>query len=96
MKEFEHTDNALAEKLESKKAEKYDIEAKLSEYRDKLAVKKVEIDRIIEEEKIILDEYRHAIGDNNKHEEYLTKVFKRKIKRAKVIMNLKEKIERRW
>jgi predicted RNase H-like nuclease (RuvC/YqgF family) len=85
LKEFEHTDNALAEKLDSKKAEKYDIEAKLSEYRDKLAAKKVEIDHIIQQEKQIIEEYRNAIGDNNKHEEYLTKVFKRKVKRAKVM-----------
>jgi hypothetical protein len=85
LKEFEQTDIALAEKLEIKKNEKKDIELKISGYKEKLDAKRVEIDEVIAKERIILEEYRQAIGENNKHDEYLTKVFKRKIKRAKVI-----------
>lgn len=85
MKEFEQTDIALAEKLEIKKNEKKDIELKISGYKEKLDAKRVEIDEVIAKERMILEEYRQAIGENNKHDEYLTKVFKRKMKRAKVI-----------
>ncbi|KAJ3351821.1 Cilia- and flagella-associated protein 44, partial [Kappamyces sp. JEL0680] len=34
-------------------------------------------------EKDIHDEYRKIVGENNKNEEYLTKVFKRRVKRSK-------------
>jgi hypothetical protein len=46
--------------------------------------KKNEIDKIIAEERAIHENFRQTIGENNKNEEYLTKVFKRKIKRSKV------------
>jgi hypothetical protein len=83
LKEFEHTDNSLSEKLNSKKGEKKEIEVKIGEYRDKLLTKKGEIDGIIRQEKVILEEYRSLIGENNKNEEFLTKIFKRKVKRVK-------------
>jgi hypothetical protein len=84
LKEFEQTDNLLADKLNSKKGEKKDIENKIDEYREKLTSKKTEIESNIQKEKEIHEEYRKLIGDNNKSEEYLTKIFKRKIKRVKV------------
>ncbi|KAJ3323577.1 Cilia- and flagella-associated protein 44 [Boothiomyces sp. JEL0866] len=83
LKEFEQTDNALAEKLNAKKAEKNEIDAKIAEYREKLNSKKVEIEAVIQKEREIHDEYKKMIGENNKNEEFLTKVFKRKVKRAK-------------
>ncbi len=84
LKEFEQTDNKLAEKSNSKKAEKQDIESKIDEYREKLSTKKAEIERVIQREREIHEEYRKIAGENNKNEEYLSKVFKRKIKRSKV------------
>ncbi|KAI8897709.1 WD40-repeat-containing domain protein, partial [Globomyces pollinis-pini] len=83
LKEFEQTDNALADKLNGKKAEKNEIEAKIAEYREKLAAKKVEIEQVIQKEKEIHEDYRKSIGENNKNEEFLGKVFRRKIKRVK-------------
>ena len=84
LKEFEQTDIILAEKLNARKIEKKDIEAKIDEYREKLGAKKIEIESVILKEKEIHEEYRKIIGDNNKSEDYLTKVFKRKVKRVKV------------
>lgn len=84
LKEFEQTDNILAEKLNARKIEKKDIEAKIDEYREKLGAKKIEIESVILKEKEIHEEYRKIIGENNKSEDYLTKVFKRKVKRVKV------------
>jgi WD40 repeat protein len=83
LKEFEQTDNVLAEKLNTKKSEKKELESKIAEYREKLLSKKVEIDAIIRQERNIQEEYRNLVGENNKNEEFLTKVFKRKIKRVK-------------
>jgi hypothetical protein len=83
LKEFEQTDNKLAEKVNAKKAEKNEIEAKIDEYKEKLNSKKIEIEQVIQREKEIHEEYRKAVGENSKIEEYLSKVFKRKIKRSK-------------
>ena len=83
LKEFEKYDNALAEKLLSKKNEKLEIESKIDDCQEKLSIKKSEIEQIIRREKEIQDEFQRAIGENNKNDEYLTKVFKRKIKRSK-------------
>ncbi|KAJ3275132.1 Cilia- and flagella-associated protein 44 [Terramyces sp. JEL0728] len=82
LKEFEQTDNLLADKLNAKQAEKNEIDAKIAEYREKLNAKKAEIEAVIQKEREIHDEYKKMIGENNKNEEFLTKVFKRK-KKAK-------------
>lgn len=83
LKEFEQTDNKLAEKVNAKKAEKDEIDSKIDDYREKLSTKKLETESVIRKEKEIHEEYRKAIGENNKNEEYMTKVFKRKVKRTK-------------
>nr|KAJ3422153.1 Cilia- and flagella-associated protein 44 [Polyrhizophydium stewartii] len=83
LKEFEKYDTALAEKLSTKKAEKAEIDLKIAECQEKLAVKKSEIESVILKERQIQEEFQRLLGENNKNEEYLTKVFKRKIKRSK-------------
>ncbi|KAI8853753.1 hypothetical protein BC829DRAFT_276544 [Chytridium lagenaria] len=84
LKEFEKYDNALADKLVMKRNEKADIDAKIKECQEKLISKKLEIEDVITKEKSIQEEFHKTLGENNKHEEYLTKVFKKKIKRTKV------------
>ncbi|KAJ3110143.1 Cilia- and flagella-associated protein 44 [Phlyctochytrium bullatum] len=84
LKEFEKHDNHLADKLVTKKNEKADIDAKIKECQEKLMAKKLEIEEVIHQEKAIQEEFHKTLGENNKHEEYLTKIFKKKIKRAKV------------
>lgn len=95
LKEFEKFDIALSEKLDSKKGEKLEIDGKINECRDRLASKKEEIELVIQKEKQIQSEFQHLLGENNKNEEYITKVYKRKIKRAKVnfFNNPRKKIE---
>ncbi|KAJ3195546.1 Cilia- and flagella-associated protein 44 [Irineochytrium annulatum] len=83
LKEFEKYDNTLAEKLVMKKNEKSEIDSKIKECQEKLNVKKGEIEQVIRKEKEILDEFHRSLGENNKHEEHLTKLFKKKIKRSK-------------
>ena len=49
----------------------------------KLEMKKEEIEKLQEQEKTLLSTFSSMIGENNKFEGFLTRVFKKKIKRAK-------------
>ena len=53
---------------------------------DKANVKKSEIEVVITRGKDIHDDFQRSIGTGNKNEAYLTKVFKKKIKRSKVFL----------
>jgi predicted SnoaL-like aldol condensation-catalyzing enzyme len=46
-------------------------------------MKKKEIEKLQEREKQLYAQFQASLGDNNKFADYLTKVFKKKIKRAK-------------
>jgi len=81
LKEFEKKDISLAKRLESKHSEKSEIVSKVAECQDKLAQKKVEIERLLEKDKMIMSEFHSALGDNNKFYDLLLKIFKKKIKR---------------
>jgi len=48
-----------------------------------LEAKKQQIDKLLEQEKALYTTFSAALGENNKFENFLTKVFKKKIKRAK-------------
>lgn len=49
----------------------------------KLDSKKQDIEKLQEQEKALYTAFSSALGDNNKFESFLTRVFKKKIKRAK-------------
>lgn len=83
LKEFEKYDTDLADKLVLKRQEQYDIDNKLKECQEKLAVKKLEIEQILKKEREIQEEFQKTLGEANKHEEYLTRVLRKKIKRSK-------------
>ena len=88
LKEFEKFDNMLAQKLFEKSKEKMEIDEKIKECQEKLGAQRREVEEVIAREKDLSDEFWKCLGENNKHEEYLTKVFKRKIKRSKVRLSL--------
>ncbi|KAL1522827.1 hypothetical protein AB1Y20_017796 [Prymnesium parvum] len=81
LKEFEKKDVSLAKRLEQKHYEKTDIVSKVAECQDTLAQKKLEIERLLEKDKMIMSEFHSALGDNNKFYDQLLKIFKKKIKR---------------
>ncbi|KAI8915149.1 hypothetical protein DFJ77DRAFT_430281 [Powellomyces hirtus] len=83
LKEFEKHDNFLADKLVQKRSEKNDIDNKIKECQEKLNGKKSDIEVVIKKEKEVQEEFRQIVGENNKHDEFLTKIFKKKIKRSK-------------
>ena len=49
----------------------------------KLDSKKQDIEKLQEQEKALYTTFSAALGENNKFEPFLTRVFKKKIKRAK-------------
>ena len=55
----------------------------MAECQEKLAVKKVEIERLLDKDKQIMAEMHAALGDSNKYSEVLLAIFKKKVKRAK-------------
>ncbi|XP_074652110.1 cilia- and flagella-associated protein 44-like isoform X2 [Tubulanus polymorphus] len=83
LKEFEKSENVLADKMEAKQQEKLDMQAKVLECQQKLDNKRKDIERYQEKERALHAMFLASLGDNNKFAEYLTKVFKKKIKRTK-------------
>ncbi|XP_052253766.1 cilia- and flagella-associated protein 44-like isoform X2 [Dreissena polymorpha] len=83
LKEYEKREDVLAEKVTNKQQEKLDMQAKIVEVTSKLEVKKKEIEKLQEREKALYAAFQVSLGDNNKFADYLTKVFKKKIKRSK-------------
>ncbi|KAK3107710.1 hypothetical protein FSP39_020546 [Pinctada imbricata] len=83
LKEYEKREDVLASKVASKQQEKLDMQNKILEVQGKLDGKKKEIEKLQEREKVLYAQFQQSLGDNNKFAEYLTKVFKKRIKRAK-------------
>ncbi|KAI9333809.1 hypothetical protein BDR26DRAFT_805717, partial [Obelidium mucronatum] len=93
LKEFEKHDNFLAQKLNGKSSEKLELAHKIKECQERLNAKKIEIEEIISSEKELQEEFGRLVagggggggagGGENKHEEFLSKVLKKKIKRTK-------------
>ena len=50
---------------------------------EKLTLKRKDEERLQEKEKALLTTFQSSLGDNNKFVEFLTKVFKKRIKRSK-------------
>ncbi|KAJ1620191.1 hypothetical protein T492DRAFT_847998 [Pavlovales sp. CCMP2436] len=89
LKEFEKRDNALAKKLDQKRAEKLELVVKISECQERLSAKRAEIERLLLRDKEIMAEYNAAVGEANKNGEALQKIFRKKVKRGKKKLRLK-------
>ena len=55
----------------------------MSEVQQKIENKKKDIEKLQEKEKALHASFMSSLGENNKFVEYLSKVFKKKIKRSK-------------
>lgn len=55
-------------------------QSKLDECNEQLELRKREIGRIQEREKDLTATFQASLGENNKFEDFLTKVFKKKVK----------------
>ena len=54
------------------------------EVQQKIENKKKDIEKLQDKEKALLSMFTQSLGENNKFADYLTKVFKMKIKRSKM------------
>lgn len=83
LKEFEKRDNALAKRLDQRRAEKAELVVKISECQERLSSKRTEIEKLLQRDREIMGEYVAAVGENNKNAEALQKIFRKKVKRPK-------------
>ncbi|XP_061603630.1 cilia- and flagella-associated protein 44-like [Phyllopteryx taeniolatus] len=83
LKEVDKSETSLQEKLDTRVKEENNLMCKLEECKKELELKYKDITKVQEKEKAITKAFQASLGDDNKFEEYLTKVFKRKIKRGK-------------
>nr|XP_057920871.1 cilia- and flagella-associated protein 44-like isoform X2 [Doryrhamphus excisus] len=84
LKEVDKSERVLQEKLNTRVKEENNLMSKLEEYREELELKRKDIAKVQEKDKSLTASFQALLGDdNNNFEEYLTKVFKKKIKRTK-------------
>nr|XP_046230506.1 cilia- and flagella-associated protein 44 isoform X2 [Scatophagus argus] len=82
LKEFVRREESLQEKLDERIKEKNSITCKLEECNEELNLKQGEIAKLQERERALTAAFQASLGEENKFEEFLTKVFKKKIKRV--------------
>ncbi|KAK3588814.1 hypothetical protein CHS0354_028462 [Potamilus streckersoni] len=83
LKEYEKREDVLAAKVTNKQQEKLDMQAKIVDVQSKLELKKKDIEKFQDKERALHAQFVSSLGENNKFAEYLTKVFKKRIKRSK-------------
>ncbi|KAM4795585.1 cilia- and flagella-associated protein 44 [Rhinophrynus dorsalis] len=83
LKEFEKREDILQERVTDRIAEKEEMKRKLEDYTQQLETKKRDIARLQEKERALHAAFQTSLGENNKFAAFLTKVFKKKIKRTR-------------
>lgn len=83
LREFEKTENELELKLAKKKEEHLDMLSKLTDIQSKIDGKRKDIEKLDDNLKQLLQTYNQLTHDEIKYADFLTKVYKRKIKRKK-------------
>ncbi|XP_018428354.1 PREDICTED: cilia- and flagella-associated protein 44 [Nanorana parkeri] len=83
LKEFEKREDNLQEKVSDRVSELEEMKGKSEDYLQQLETKKKDIVRLQEKEKALDAAFHSSLGENNKFATFLTKVFKKKIKRSK-------------
>ena len=81
LKDFEAREEAIQNRCDSKEVELEEVISKVHTSKVKLDAKQKELTKLSEREKAIQQDFLVLIGEN-KFQEYLTKVFKKKIKRV--------------
>ncbi|XP_046733325.1 cilia- and flagella-associated protein 44 isoform X1 [Silurus meridionalis] len=83
LKEFEKSEITLQERWNACVQEERELRSKLDECKYQLDVKKRDIAKLHEREKVLAFTFQASLGENNKFADFLTRVFKKKIKRVK-------------
>jgi len=85
LREFEKTENELENKLDKKKEDHLDIVSKITELNQKIDSKRKDIEKLDGDQKHLLHTYSQMTHDETKYADFLSKVYKRKIKRKKKV-----------
>ncbi|KAM9338379.1 cilia- and flagella-associated protein 44 [Symphorus nematophorus] len=83
LKEFEKREDSLQERLSGRIKEEKSIMSQLEECKEQLELKRADIAKLQEREKALAAAFQASLGEDNQFAEFLTKVFKKKIKRVK-------------
>ncbi|XP_029963563.1 cilia- and flagella-associated protein 44-like [Salarias fasciatus] len=90
LEQFESRDGCLQEKLTGCSVEENSIASKLEKLKQQMKVKHRETERLQERAKALFTKFKTSLGDEHEYEEFLTKVFMKKIKRDKKELKGKE------
>ncbi|KAM5335444.1 cilia- and flagella-associated protein 44 isoform 2-T2 [Glossophaga mutica] len=83
LKNFEKQENILQNSVNSLDKEEQEMQWKISETLKEMEEKKIEINRLQDQEKALYAGFQAALGENNKFANFLMKVLKKRIKRVK-------------
>ncbi|XP_051907853.1 cilia- and flagella-associated protein 44-like [Hippocampus zosterae] len=83
LKEVDKSERILQDKLDKRLREQNELLSELEKHRKALELKRKDIAKRQEKEKSNTAAFHALLGDDNNFEEYLTKVYKKKIKRSK-------------
>ena len=78
LKDYQDQDKVLEGNLDLRFKEREQICNQLLDTKDRLEEKRDEIENILSVQKDLSEQFHNVIGENNRHEEVLSKVFKRK------------------
>lgn len=90
LRDFEKTENILEQKLAKRKEEHLDVQIKLNENQARIDNKRKDIEKLDENQKKLTESFQLMIHDETKFSDYLTKVYKKKIKRKKKVEGAEE------
>ncbi|XP_037835456.1 cilia- and flagella-associated protein 44 [Kryptolebias marmoratus] len=83
LRQFQSREEALQEKLRGCLQKEENITSKLEECNELLELKTRDVTRLQERDKALTATFQASLGDENPFEDFLTKVFRKKIKRVK-------------
>ncbi|XP_031711807.1 cilia- and flagella-associated protein 44 isoform X2 [Anarrhichthys ocellatus] len=83
LEEAERREDVLEQNLNKRIEEESNITSELEDFNEMLQLKQEDIAKLQEKETALKASFQASLGQGNKFEEFLTKVFKKKIKRVK-------------
>ncbi|KAA3681859.1 uncharacterized protein DEA37_0009501 [Paragonimus westermani] len=83
LKDFEKSEMVLTERKQVRDSEKSEVNFKISELNSRIDVRKKEIERLTQREHALHEEFKASLGEGHRFTDFLTRVFKKRIKRKK-------------
>ncbi|KAG5450601.1 Cilia- and flagella-associated protein 44 [Clonorchis sinensis] len=83
LKEFEKSELVLTEKKHLRDSEKLEVQEKIADLNVKIEARRKELERLAQREHVLHEEFKASLGEGHRFADFLTKVFKKRIKRKK-------------